>query len=113
MAAVIRNLPQAKVEDENSLFFNKVNRNNLIGVCFLWSMSGFCFYLLVYYSKYFAGNFYLNYSLESLSDCVTIGWATMLSKRLNIVQVLQTLTMLVTLFGIITLIIKYTFDNET
>ena len=39
--------------DEISLFKNKVNRNNFIAVCFLWSSSGFINYLLVYYSKYF------------------------------------------------------------
>ena len=50
-------------EQKNSLFQNKVNRRNLLSVIVIWSCSGFMVYLIMYYSKYFDGNFYLNYSI--------------------------------------------------
>ena len=77
-----------KAENDDSLFYNRRNRNNLFGVCLTWSMAGFCMYLLMYYSSQFAGNFYVNYSMMSLSNTVTIGWATLISKRFSIVRVI-------------------------
>ena len=50
-------------QNENSIWSNKVNRNNLIIVSYLWSSSGFISYLLMYYSKYFKGDFFINYGL--------------------------------------------------
>lgn len=48
------------------------SRKNLYASCFLFSMCGFVLYLIIYYSKYFKGNFYLNYSISGLGDCVSL-----------------------------------------
>ena len=42
---------------------NKITRGNLIATCVLWSTNGFITYCLIYYSKYFDGNFYINYAI--------------------------------------------------
>ena len=58
--------------NENSLCGNPINRRNLIGVCYLWASSNFISYLLMFYSKYFEGDFFINFSVVGLSDGLSI-----------------------------------------
>ena len=44
-------------------------------------MSTFSVYLIIYYSKYFKGNFFINYSAQGFSDCVTMVYVNYLSKK--------------------------------
>ena len=53
---------------KTSIFHDSTNRRNLFAACVLWSMSGFINYLIMYYSKYFGGSFYLNYSFLGFAD---------------------------------------------
>lgn len=43
-------------------------------------MSGFTVYLIVYYSKYYEGNFYINYSLQGFSDSLSMLYITFISR---------------------------------
>lgn len=61
--------------------WNSTDKKNLFACCYLWSMSGFVTYLIVYYSKYFEGNFYVNYSLQGFADCISLFYVMILQKR--------------------------------
>ena len=50
-------------EDYHNQDWNATTKTNLFATCYLWSMSGFVVYLIIYYSKYFQGNFFFNYAL--------------------------------------------------
>lgn len=50
-------------KNEKKSYWNRTTKMNLFASCYIWSMSGFVVYLVIYYSKYFKGNFYVNYSL--------------------------------------------------
>lgn len=65
------------------MFRNKVNFHNLIAVCYIWASSGFITYLLSFYSKYFQGNFFLNFSISGLSDGISMMWIALLSMKLE------------------------------
>jgi hypothetical protein len=56
-------------------------------------MSGFVTYLIVYYSKYFNGNFYVNYTLQGFADCISLFYVILLQKRYT--KVTQTLYFLI------------------
>jgi hypothetical protein len=43
-------------------------------------MSGFSVYLMKYYSKYYKGNFFLNYALQGVSDSFSIYYVSLISK---------------------------------
>jgi len=89
--------------DEISLFKNKVNRNNFIAVCFLWSSSGFINYLLVYYSKYFQGNFFFNYSFQGGSEGLGLIWIGILTRWFNVVSMIRVVGILIVWFALIQL----------
>lgn len=92
---VVQKLKQANEEEQErkttviqdskssatSLFRNKINFHNLIAVCYIWASSGFITYLLTYYSKYFQGNFFLNFSISGLSDGFSMMWIGLLSMK--------------------------------
>jgi len=44
-------------------------------------MSGFVTYLIVYYTKYFQGNFYVNYSLQGFADSISLFYVMMFQRR--------------------------------
>ena len=44
-------------------------------------MSGFVTYLIVYYTKYFQGNFYVNYSLQGFADSLSLFYVMMFQRR--------------------------------
>ena len=60
--------------------WNTVTKTNLFASCYLWSMSGFVVYLVIYYSKYFEGNFYVNYAIQGFSDTISLFYVGSLSK---------------------------------
>lgn len=62
-----------------SVFDKKVHRNNLMAMCILKSMGGFIFCLLISYSKYVPGNFYMNYSISGLSDSISMFYVGLIS----------------------------------
>ena len=51
-----------EVDKSGLLFKNARNKRNMLAVCLIWSIAGFLNYFLLFYSKYFKGNFYINYS---------------------------------------------------
>lgn len=44
--------------------WNKTTKTNLFAACYLWAMSGFATFLIMFFSKYFEGNFFLIYGLQ-------------------------------------------------
>jgi hypothetical protein len=87
---------------------NKVNLYNLIAVCYLWSSSGFITYLLTYYSKYFKGNFFMNYSISGLSDGFSMVWIGILSSKLELKKLLGLCNSIIILMS---LVLNYVMNN--
>jgi len=75
-------------------------------------MSGFINYFLVYYSKYFEGNFYVNYCVQGIAVVFSLIWATILSKKASLTNVLKLLTFLVFLFSCIAIVIIQTCTDQ-
>lgn len=82
----------AETEATITIFSDPITRANLISVCILWSTAGFVTYLLLYYSKYFSGNFYLNYAIQGGSDIISMGYIKLIASRSDSVK--QTLKIL-------------------
>lgn len=76
-----------------SIFTDPITRGNLISVCILWSSAGFVTYLLLYYTKYSTGNFYINYAMQGCSDIISMGYINFLEKRCCTVK--KTLSVLI------------------
>lgn len=76
-----------------SIFTDPITRGNLISVCILWSSAGFVTYLLLYYTKYSTGNFYINYAMQGCSDIISMGYINFLEKRCSTVK--KTLNVLI------------------
>lgn len=74
------NHAEENLVNKNNLMDDPQTRNNLIGCCILWSCSGFITYLLIYYSKYFKGNFFYNYAIQGLSDGFSLFYVAYLGK---------------------------------
>lgn len=51
---------------------------------YLWSSSGFISYLIMYYSKYFKGDMFVNMSMNGLSDSLSMIYAGALTSRLGL-----------------------------
>jgi len=49
----------------------------------IWSISGFVKYLLMYYSKYFPGSMFVNYSIQSLADVLCMSYISIVNKYLT------------------------------
>lgn len=49
-----------------------VLRNNLIAMCCIWAVSGFNFYMLEFYMKYFPGNVFFNKGFIGLCDGLAV-----------------------------------------
>lgn len=67
-----------------SLWKNKVNRHNLMATCYLWASSGFIGYLIAYYSKYFKGDVFVNFTMAGLSDSLSMLYAAALTARFSL-----------------------------
>jgi hypothetical protein len=68
-------------------------------------MAGFVTYLLIYYSKYFKGNFYVVYAFPALSDCISMFYVDFLIKKLKsvtfIIKILIIILIVLTVFQIV------------
>ena len=51
----------------------------MIGVILISSAANFSSYLIGYYTKYFPGNFFVNYAILAFADCVTMIYLAVLS----------------------------------
>jgi hypothetical protein len=68
-------------------------------------MSGFIVYLIIYYSKYFQGNFFFNYALQGFSDCFSLLYVAKLTALFNSkTSLVKTLKLLVVVMIFLTLI---------
>lgn len=67
-----------------SLWKNKTNRHNLLATCYLWASSGFIGYLIAYYSKYFKGSVFVNFTMSGLSDALSMIYAAFLTSRFSL-----------------------------
>ena len=98
-------------DTSNSLFLNSTNRKNLFACCILWSMSGFISYLIIYYTKYFEGSFFINYSVLGLADCLSLFWVGIISRRFRVIGVIVLLTTSVIVLCILEMIVSTNFDS--
>ena len=62
-------------------------RKNLIAMCCIWAVSGFNFYMLDFYVKYFPGNVFLNKSFLGLCDALAIFYINILEKKFKQVPI--------------------------
>ena len=53
-------------------------RGNLLSMCCIWTISGFSYYLIDFYVKYFPGNVFVNKGFFGLCDIVSIFYIQML-----------------------------------
>ena len=65
---------------------------NLVAVCYLWSQSGFTIYLLLFYTKYMRGDFFVNYSVSGISDGMSMVYVAILSRGLGMKGILNFMT---------------------
>jgi hypothetical protein len=73
-------------------------RNNLAAMCSIWAVSGFCFYLIDFYVKYFPGSVFVNKGVFGLCDAMAIFYAQMLEKRVGTVPLVLRITLMCTVF---------------
>jgi hypothetical protein len=81
-------------------------------VCYLWASAGFVAYLLSYYTKYFKGNFYINFTIAGLTESFSMFWIGILSRKFKIKQVLTICYGLIIIQSIIMQILLYKLDDE-
>jgi hypothetical protein len=62
------------------VLMNPKTRWNFISMSIVWSISGFVKYLLMYYSKYFPGSMFVNYSIQSLADVICMSYISIVNK---------------------------------
>ena len=58
-------------------------RNNLLAMCFIWSVSGFCFYLIDFYVKYFPGSVFFNKGFFGICDALSLNYVQLLALRVR------------------------------
>lgn len=79
-----------------------VTRWNFISMSVIWSISGFVKYLLMYYSKYFPGSMFVNYSIQALADIICMSYISIINKYLkNIQEILKYLLTMIILFTLV------------
>lgn len=82
------------VDTTNSIMGNKQNRYNLFSTIVIWSMTGFINYLMMYYSKYSEGSFYVNFSTQGIAESFGLIWIGLLSNKFETVGLLRFVTLL-------------------
>lgn len=80
---------------------NPLIRNNLIAVCYLWASSGFISYLLSFYSKYFKGNVFVNFSMIGSSEALSMIWTSFLKSNLKLKNLLVVFYVLIIVLSLI------------
>jgi len=66
-------------------------RNNLFSSVFLSSATGFAYYLITFYIKYFKGNIFVNFASLGLADALGFIYITKLSEKSSIPTVMRIL----------------------
>ena len=74
-------------------------------------MSGFINYLIVYYTKYFEGSFFVNYSVIGTADCLSLFWVGLIARWFKAIGVIVFLTTSVIAFCILEIIVSNNFDS--
>ena len=77
---------------------DSVLSRNLIAMCCIWAVSGFNFYMLDFYVKYFPGNVFFNKSFLSVCDALAIFYINELERRFKAVPVVIAITLVCTVF---------------
>jgi len=85
-------------------------RKNLFAVCVIWSMSGFNNYLIIFYSKYFKGSVYVNYSIGGLSQCCAFFYVNKVSSKMSLHRMLRYLMLMIIGLTILTICLD---DTDT
>lgn len=68
-------------------------------------MSGFIYYLIIFYSKYFEGTIYLNYSIGAISDAISYFYVIEITKYRTVTQFLRFLIgMMIAFTGLLMII---------
>lgn len=60
-------------------------RNNLLAMCCIWSVSGFCFYLIDFYVKYFPGSVFFNKGFFGICDALSLNYVQLLESKVQTV----------------------------
>ena len=69
-------------------------RNNLIAMCCMWSISGFCFYMIDFYVKYFPGSVFINKGFFGLCDAMCVLYVSLLEKKIGSVPIVLRLCLI-------------------
>lgn len=73
-------------------------RNNLIAMCCLWAVSGFSFYLLEFYVKYFPGNVFFNKGFIGFCDALAVVYIQGVDSKFKKVPVVIRFTLMGAVF---------------
>ena len=85
-------------------------RNNLIAMCCMWAISGFCFYMIDFYVKYFPGSVYINKGFFGICDAMSVFYASCLEKRIGSVPVVLRTTLCMTaLFSLLYQVLAFRY----
>jgi len=85
-------------------------RNNLIAMCCIWSVSGFSFYLIDFYVKFFPGSVFFNKGFFGLCDASAILYIKVLEKKLVTVPlVIRFALVMVILFSLIYMVLANSY----
>lgn len=69
---------------------------------FIWAVSCFVKYLLMYYSKYFPGSMFVNYSIQSLADILCMYYISIINRFFKDVRdILRFLLQMVIIFAMV------------
>lgn len=77
---------------------NPTLRGNLIAMCCMWAISGFCYYMIDFYAKYLPGSVFVTKAFFGCCDAVSVIYASMLEKTVNSVPLVLRLTLFLTVF---------------
>ena len=66
------------------LYYDPILRKNLIAAILVFTTSNFINYLIVYYSKYFKGSVYMNYSIGALAEALSSMYVVKVSEKRTI-----------------------------
>ena len=108
-----KNSEYSEEDTKNSLCANKQNLHNLIAVIYLQSSAGFIAYLITFYSKYFEGNFFINFTITGLSDGLSMVWINLLKKKFERKGVLNLSNFIILITTITFSFVKNYASNDT
>lgn len=96
------NTPKRDDSESFKVLKSYQTRWNLLSMSFIWAVSGFVKYLLMYYSKYFPGSVFVNYSVQSLADVLCMYYIAIINKFFKDVRdILRFLLSMVIVFALV------------